>query len=85
MQSLVNLYTLLFLSLTFKTVAILILNHTCLFFVSSSKPTLHEALDHAYSLCLSSNTYDTIAKVFLAPPEAYSFSQFTEFILEHRF
>jgi hypothetical protein len=69
----------------FKAVSILILNHTCLFFISSSQPTLCGALDKAYSQFWSSNVYNTIAKEFLASPEEYSASQFIEFILEHRF
>jgi hypothetical protein len=66
-------------------VALLILNHTSLVYASALRLPLNEALDHAYSRYLSSNTLSAIKAVFSAPPEEYSVSQFTEFILEHRF
>ena len=63
---------------------ILILEHACLFYASSSKPTVNEALDKAYSQYQASSTHDTVIRQFLTPFDKYSILQFVEFILDHR-
>jgi hypothetical protein len=65
-------------------VTILILQHACLFHASSSKPTVNEALDYAYSQYQASNTHNTAIRKFVAPSEKYSVLQITEFILNHQ-
>ena len=64
--------------------AILILDHTCLFHASSSRPSVDEALDRAYSQYQASKTYDAVIRQFDAPFNKYSVLHFTEFILNHR-
>src|SRR6266850_3095452 len=71
-------------SLTSKIVSILILEHAALYYASSSRPDLDEALDRAYSQYRASNTHSAIMEQFSVPPETYSISQLTEFILENR-
>jgi hypothetical protein len=71
-------------SLTFNIVSIIILDHTTLFYASSSRPTLEQALDMAYSQYRASNTHNAVMKQFSAPPQTYSILKFIEFILKYR-
>ena len=70
--------------LTFKIAITLILEHTCLYYVSQSRPTKDEALDKAYSQYMASGVHNAITMQFAAPPSKYSISQLAEFILKHR-
>jgi len=64
-------------------VAILILEHACLFYISLSKPSVNEALDKAFSQYQASDVHNAVIRQFLAAPNEYSIEQFTEFILNH--
>jgi hypothetical protein len=70
-------------ALTSKIVSILILEHTSLYEASSSRPTLNQALDRAYSQYRAFNTHNAVISQFSAAPQTYSIIQFTEFILGH--
>ena len=65
-------------------VTILILDRASLVYASPSRPTLENALDHACSQYESSGTHNAVKEQFSLPPEQYSISQFTEFVLSHR-
>jgi hypothetical protein len=65
-------------------VSILILEHASLYYASSSKPTLDQALDGAYSQYKASNIHNAVIEQFPAAPQTYSILQFTEFILRYR-
>jgi hypothetical protein len=60
------------------------MEYACLFYASSTRPTIDEALDKACSQYLASSTHDAVISHFLAPFEEYSIVQFTEFICNHR-
>ena len=70
--------------LTSKIVALLILDRSSLLYASPSSPTLEDALDQAYSQYKTSGAYTAAKEQFFLPPEQYSISQFTEFVLSHR-
>jgi hypothetical protein len=65
-------------------VSILVLEHASLYYASSSKPPLDQALDRAYSQYNVSITHSLVTEQFSASPQTYSILQFTEFILNHR-
>jgi hypothetical protein len=65
-------------------VTILILEHACLFHASSSKPTVNDALDKAYSQYQASETHDAVVIHFVPPSKKYSVLQFADFILNYR-
>jgi hypothetical protein len=67
-----------------KIVLILILEHASLYYASSSRPALNEALNRAHSQYRASNTYDAVIEQFSAPPTTYSILQYVDFILEYR-
>jgi hypothetical protein len=67
-----------------QIVLILILEHASLYYASSSRPALNEALDRAHSQYRASNTYNAIIEQFSAPSKTYSILQFVEFILKYR-
>lgn len=58
------------------------MENACLFYASSSKPTIEEALDKAYSQYQALGIHNAVIRQFLAPSKEYSIQQFTEFILE---
>jgi len=62
---------------------ILILEHACLFYASSSRPTPMGALVRACFQYYTSDVNSTITQ-FTAFLQEYSVSYFTRFILEHR-
>ena len=75
------------LSLSFLTlwiVTLLILDRACLSYATSSKPSLKKALNKACAQYITSPIHGIITKQFSASPRAYSTSQFTEFVLQHR-
>ena len=63
---------------------VLILDYASLFHASTSRPTLEDALDQAFSQFESSHTHNTVKEQFSLPAKQYSISQFTEFVLSHR-
>jgi hypothetical protein len=65
-------------------VSIVILEHASLYYHSSSRPTLDQALDRAYAQYGASKTYDAVIQQFSAPSQTYSVLQFTDFILKYR-
>jgi hypothetical protein len=69
-------------SLISQIVAILILEHFCLFSASSLKPTLNKSLDRAYSQYQASDIHYTLQRQFPSSQKC-SIAQFTEFILNH--
>jgi hypothetical protein len=83
---LVHFYFLPLQALTSNIVTILILEHACLFYASLSRPTLKNAVERAYDRYTASGTdvHDAVRKHFPAPPQEYSISEFTDFILDHR-
>ena len=64
---------------------ILILYHASLFHASSSKPTLKQALDEAYSQYVASDIHNEINAQFTVHSYNYSVLHITEFILQHHF
>jgi len=70
--------------LTSKIVTILLLDRVSLSCASPSRPALDDALDQAFSQYESSDTHNAVKEQFSLPPEQYSISQFTEFVLSHR-
>ena len=70
--------------LTAKLVSTLILERASLFYASPSRPTLEGALDQACSQYKYSIVHKAVKNQFSLPPEQYSVSQFTEFVLSHR-
>jgi hypothetical protein len=66
-------------------VTILILEHACLFYASSSMPTFENAFDDAYSQYQAADIHNKVIKQFSGPSKEYSIQQFTEFILSHRY
>ena len=69
--------------LTLQIASILILHHASILYASTSRPSLEDALDQAYSLYKSSNTHNVLKEQFSLRPEQYSILQFTEFVLSH--
>jgi len=63
---------------------ILILEHACLSYASSSKLTSDEALDQAYSRYHDSKIHNEVTMQFSKSAEVYSTIQFTGFITTHR-
>ena len=63
---------------------ILILDHAGLSYASSSKPTLNMVVTNACAQFMASHVLDEIVNQFTAPPQEYSISEFTDFILDHR-
>jgi len=59
---------------------VLILEHVCLSYASSLKPTRDEALDQAYSRYCASEIHNEVTRQFSAPTQVYSTDQFTTFI-----
>ena len=70
--------------LTSKIVTILLLDRASLSYASPSCPGLDDALGQACSKYESSDAHIAVKKQFSLPPERYSISQFTEFVLSHR-
>ena len=70
--------------LTFKIVAILILDRASILYASPSRSTVADALDQACLQYITSDTHNAVKEQFSLPPKQYSISQFTEFILSHR-
>ena len=64
--------------------AVLILEHASLLCTSTSAPTLHESLDNACSLYVSSSTHTAVKEKFVLSPSQYSIPDLTEFVLSHR-
>jgi hypothetical protein len=67
-----------------KIVSILILEHASLYYASSSRPTLDQALDRAYAQYMASDIYNAVIQQFSAPFQTYSSLQFSYFILSYR-
>ena len=70
--------------LTSKLVTLLILDRASVLYASPSRPNVYDALDQAFSQYKSSDTHNAVKEQFSPPPEQYSISKFTEFILAHR-
>ena len=70
--------------LTLEIVTVLILEHAALLYASSSRPTLGNALEQAYSKYESSDTHNATKEQFSLSPKQYSILRFTEFVLGHR-
>jgi hypothetical protein len=66
-------------------VTILILDHASLSHASSSTLTAGRALEKACIQYRASHIHDEIINQFTAPLGEYTISQFSEFILRHRF
>jgi len=66
-------------------VIILILEHACISYLSSSRPSYNQALAKACSQYRASQLHNVVTKQLPTPLQDYSVSQFTEFILGHRF
>jgi len=70
--------------LTFKLVAILVLDRASLFHAPPLRLTLDNALYQACFRYKSSDTHNAVKEQFPLPRKQYSISQFTEFVLSHR-
>jgi hypothetical protein len=60
------------------------LERASIFYASPSSPTLPESLDNTYSHYVSSNTHIVVKQDFSLPPNHYSITDLTEFVLRHR-
>jgi len=65
-------------------VTLLILDRASVSYASPSRPTVYKALDQAYSQYKYSDTHNAVKEQFPLPPEQYSISDFTKFVLSRR-
>jgi hypothetical protein len=76
-------YCFFLLILTLKSATILILEHACLLYASSSDLSSMAALKMTHTTYTTSNTHNELTTRFPASQE-YSIPQVIEFVLQHR-
>jgi hypothetical protein len=79
----ISFYCLPLLILMSKIATIIILEHACLLYASSSRPSSTAALNTTHATYMTSNTPNELPIQFPASQE-YVIPQVTDFILQHR-